>query len=195
MKKKISRKLTGAALDWAVSKITHPEWAEDAHWYSTFWYAGIDKPVGMPYAPSTDWEQGGPIIEKARITVSFDLDTKKWVAGRYNETMAYLTGAEGKTPLIAAMRCYVASKLGDEVEMPEEITVLAHNDDPNLFVVFEAKSLRKFLGEGVKPGTIVYGTLRSNGTIFLSKEGIVGTENQGDVFCANAIESVDFKRN
>jgi hypothetical protein len=27
----------------------------------------------------------------------------------------------GRTPLIAAMRCYVASKLGDEVEIPEEL--------------------------------------------------------------------------
>jgi hypothetical protein len=26
------------------------------------------------------------------------------------------------TPLIAAMRCYVASKLGDTVEIPEELT-------------------------------------------------------------------------
>lgn len=28
----------------------------------------------------------------------------------------------GPTPLIAAMRCYVASKLGDEVEIPEELS-------------------------------------------------------------------------
>lgn len=27
----------------------------------------------------------------------------------------------GPTPLIAAMRCFVASKLGDEVEIPEEL--------------------------------------------------------------------------
>jgi hypothetical protein len=27
----------------------------------------------------------------------------------------------GPTPLIAAMRCYVASKFGDEVETPEEL--------------------------------------------------------------------------
>jgi hypothetical protein len=27
----------------------------------------------------------------------------------------------GHTPLIAAMRCYVASKLGDEVEIPDEL--------------------------------------------------------------------------
>jgi hypothetical protein len=25
------------------------------------------------------------------------------------------------TPLIAAMRCYVASKMGDEIELPEEL--------------------------------------------------------------------------
>jgi hypothetical protein len=29
---------------------------------------------------------------------------------------------DGPTPLIAAMRCYVASKLGDEVELPEELS-------------------------------------------------------------------------
>lgn len=27
----------------------------------------------------------------------------------------------GPTPLIAAMRCYVASKLGDNVEIPEKL--------------------------------------------------------------------------
>ena len=30
-------------------------------------------------------------------------------------------GVEGDTPLMAAMRCYVASKLGDDVEIPEEL--------------------------------------------------------------------------
>jgi hypothetical protein len=29
---------------------------------------------------------------------------------------------EGPTPLIAAMRCYVASKLGDYIDIPEELT-------------------------------------------------------------------------
>jgi hypothetical protein len=28
---------------------------------------------------------------------------------------------DGPTPLIAAMRCYVASKLGDEIDIPEEL--------------------------------------------------------------------------
>ena len=30
-------------------------------------------------------------------------------------------GLIGPTPLIAAMRCYVASKLGDDVDIPEEL--------------------------------------------------------------------------
>ena len=29
--------------------------------------------------------------------------------------------AKGPTPLVAAMRCYVASRLGDEVEISEEL--------------------------------------------------------------------------
>ncbi|NDB69110.1 MAG: DUF2591 domain-containing protein, partial [Methylocystaceae bacterium] len=39
-----------------------------------------------------------------------------WKATR-NSSTAY-----GATPLIAAMRCYVASKLGNEIQIPQEIT-------------------------------------------------------------------------
>jgi hypothetical protein len=34
----------------------------------------------------------------------------------------YLVEECAPTPLIAAMRCYVASKLGDEVDVPDELT-------------------------------------------------------------------------
>jgi hypothetical protein len=34
---------------------------------------------------------------------------------------AIVTKYFGPTPLIAVMRCYVALKLGDEVEIPEEL--------------------------------------------------------------------------
>ncbi len=70
---------------------------------------------------STDWSQGGPIIEQERIAIWFekydDIDSALpvWAAVRFNEQNYY-----GSTPLIAAMRCYVASKLGDEVEVPDE---------------------------------------------------------------------------
>jgi hypothetical protein len=33
----------------------------------------------------------------------------------------YLAEDEGPTPLVAAMRCYVASKMGDEVDVPEDL--------------------------------------------------------------------------
>jgi hypothetical protein len=67
------------------------------------------------YSPSTDWAQGGPIIEQDEITLH--RMTNDWVAV-HNPSG---DGQPGQHPLIAAMRCYVASKLGDEVEVPEEL--------------------------------------------------------------------------
>jgi hypothetical protein len=40
----------------------------------------------------------------------------------YDDDEVRLPRGYGPTPLIAAMRCYVASKLGDEVELPEELS-------------------------------------------------------------------------
>ena len=65
------------------------------------------------YAPSTDWAQGGPIIEREQIAIYLS-DYKEWTG------VDGWNSGTGSTPLIAAMRCYVASKLGDEVEVSEE---------------------------------------------------------------------------
>lgn len=68
---------------------------------------------------STDWNQGGPIIEQERIsTKPYTLGTD-WFATVPSNTGGHLQN--GPTPLIAAMRCFVASKLGDEVEIPKEL--------------------------------------------------------------------------
>jgi len=71
------------------------------------------------YEPSQDWELGGPILQKARIGLqhhSFSL------SGRIEHSVdASISGCRpmaGPTPLIAAMRAYVASRLGDTVELP-----------------------------------------------------------------------------
>lgn len=64
---------------------------------------------------SIDWEYGGPIIERERIELKDDGGTD-WLASHNNESVEF-----GPTPLVSAMRCYVASKLGDEVEIPEEL--------------------------------------------------------------------------
>ena len=64
---------------------------------------------------STDWAQAGPIIEREKINLGSVLceGQEFWTA-----TM-YLAESEGPTPLVAAMRCYVASKLGEEVEVQD----------------------------------------------------------------------------
>jgi hypothetical protein len=95
-------KTEGAALDWLVAKCE-----------------GI--PVGpRGYAPSTDWSQGGPIIEREKMSLSqFNTKTSEllWSASAF-----YVRRwAWGTTPLIAAMRCLVVSKMGDTADVPEEL--------------------------------------------------------------------------
>ena len=111
MKLKTSE-LQGAALDWAVAKcegrdqffsLNLPKHKE--HCFSRMAY-------------STDWAQGGPIIEREKISV--------WARGNEWASESFVPNQQGlecvgPTPLIAAMRCYVASKLGDSVEVPDEI--------------------------------------------------------------------------
>ena len=74
---------------------------------------------------STDWAAGGTIIEREGISIKENLPSmpdNRWNAfpSRSAKGAGGKWGA-GPTPLIAAMRCYVASKLGDEVEIPEEL--------------------------------------------------------------------------
>jgi hypothetical protein len=79
---------------------------------------------------STDWSQGGPIIEREGIELLCNLTATE--AARFQTTRAdwqafYRTNRttegrrHGTTPLIAAMRCFVASRLGDEVDVPDEL--------------------------------------------------------------------------
>jgi len=113
--------LSGAALDWAVAKC-------EGHSLEQYdkngpWYVGREI-VGFSLSPSTDWEQGGPIIEREGICLSCVDTMAMWDARIYVPDEEPWQG-EGDTPLIAAMRVYVASKLGDEVEIPEELEVTA----------------------------------------------------------------------
>jgi hypothetical protein len=98
--------LTGADLDWAVAKCEGVlmRWERSTH-----------DEAPLEYSPSTDWAQGGVIIEREKIEVF--IRDEKWFA---YSSLSKPEDFYGETPLIAAMRCYVASKLGDEVEIPEE---------------------------------------------------------------------------
>jgi hypothetical protein len=92
--------LTGAALDWAVAKCEG--------FLCDYQYSGALAHY------STEWAQGGPIIEREGLTVTHQ--QAQWMAQTDDDLFAC-----GPTPLIAAMRCYVASKLGDNIDIPEEL--------------------------------------------------------------------------
>ena len=106
--------LTDRALDWAVAKC---EGREVRAW-------AVHRRLGRcDY--STNWSQGGPIIERERIDVLGMVrgEIGPWTAclRKKDEAPPWRHIAEGPTPLVAAMRCFVLSRLGDEVEIPEEL--------------------------------------------------------------------------
>jgi hypothetical protein len=111
--------LTGAALDWAVAKCEPDDTLAIYFDESTGEpLCHDDWPNNQEYKPSTDWAQGGPIIEREWIDLHCVNDSL-WEAEC--PAVGGLAMQNGPTPLIAAMRCYCASKLGDEVEVPKEL--------------------------------------------------------------------------
>ena len=83
-------------------------------------FCTYNRPV---YDPSSDWAIGGPIIEREWIEIvpwpNESDENLRWRATQHD--VPGVLSVTGPTPLIAAMRCYVASKLGDEVEVPEAL--------------------------------------------------------------------------
>jgi hypothetical protein len=107
--------LSGVQLDWAVAQCEKHEVKFECN--LLFFSDKLQMlDYGIVYRPSKDWEYGGPIIEREWISVSVEDDT--WKA---SNSWGHFP-LEGPTPLVAAMRCYVASKLGQEVEIPKEMT-------------------------------------------------------------------------
>lgn len=107
-----TQELTGPALDWAVAFALGAAWAA---WRFKEYHSDGE----MHY--STSWLHGGPIIERENLSVmpaagegwrSYKTHRVDWAQQCY---------ADGPTPLIAAMRCFVASKLGDTADIPEEL--------------------------------------------------------------------------
>ncbi len=118
--------LSGAALDWAVASIEltgHDD-------YTNVLMVTVGDDNDWKYNPSTDWSQAGPIIEREGMDLNpHGVDSSN---GRthWRASIQWLDQADfeaiAQTPLIAAMRCYVASKLGDEVEVPDDLLSCAH---------------------------------------------------------------------
>jgi hypothetical protein len=127
MKLKTSE-LHGAALDWAVAKCEgYVVEFRYSHHRNESWVVcdmhqdcrpsdNCDEGRWQMFVPSNVWQDGGPIIQREKIGVSYDTERFGWVASFYAGDYVF-----GGTPLVAAMRCYVASKLGDEVEVPDQL--------------------------------------------------------------------------
>ena len=129
--------LIDAGLDWAVATAAqrNVEWDGIGHWVDDElgckpigpgWKQG-GKPCG--YSPSTLWADGGPIIDREWIN-TFLVDDSEPVIWRAEKADPFgalrRNGISrqshiGPTPLIAAMRCFVASRMGDEIDVPEEL--------------------------------------------------------------------------
>ena len=116
-KNRKTSELTGVALNWAVSKAEGFD--ADALVQLSRRVPGKDSGFFLSKY-STDWAKGGPIIERERILIQPELG-KEGSGNAWNAISMHDTEAYGPTPLIAAMRCYVASKLGDVVKIPEEL--------------------------------------------------------------------------
>lgn len=116
--------LIGPSLDWvvAVCRGISPFAVKKRH--SEGWLLYEFRSATRPLEYSTSWAQGGPIIDREDITWSMSMGPEHSDATRFC-AFSYKVGSSkavnGPTKLIAAMRCYVASKLGDEVDVPEEL--------------------------------------------------------------------------
>ena len=120
MKTLKTSELIGAALDWAVAMCE-----------------GCNLQYGLTDDErySTNPQHAWPIIDREKVGTSYDHD---WIydptstdpddiADNGDRWLAEIAqpkhcGEYGPTSLVAAMRCYVASKLGDEVDVPEGLT-------------------------------------------------------------------------
>ena len=128
--------LTGEALNWAVAQAAiqiggfpvYMRFYTDGRPDTPHWGESGSSEV---FRPSTNWAHGGPIIEQEGIELLCNLTAAEatrfesadadWQAfhrsNRSTDKRQFAT-----TPLVAAMRCFVASRLGDEVDIPEELT-------------------------------------------------------------------------
>ncbi len=107
-----TRDLTKITLDWAVAKCNnaHGDWVDPAHFKSTH-------AMGM-FNHSSSADQCQPIVERERISCQNKHDGW-WLACIYDINDDPLHYQLSHSKMEAEMRCYVASQLGESVEVPD----------------------------------------------------------------------------
>ncbi len=125
------RDLVGPALDWVVAKaLKHEVFISGSVVMNRVWTTASQEGI---FSPTTDWSQAGLIIESEGIkwntygSVFYAwTPDHKWFDPLYEQftdspRTAWRGFAYGQTLLLAVMRCYATSTLGEEVEIPEEL--------------------------------------------------------------------------
>ncbi len=149
---KLARELKGPALDWAVAQIDPMceglEWEWNVQHKTMFGMAMINEKSEVcaflsaklshfgikarmalrregatHYCPSTDWSQGGLLIERHAIDLMTNsgeqyVEHERWYAV-VPISASGSRSAMGPTPLVAAMRALAFAKLGEEIDLPE----------------------------------------------------------------------------
>lgn len=109
--------LSGAALDWAVGVAIGLELKVPDGFIRPYWHMGGEMYCSK-FQPSTDWSQGGRLIESHQVSLHCPQTTDDvWAAWIITDKGEVVQA--GDTAMIAACRAIVAAKLGDEVDVPE----------------------------------------------------------------------------
>ena len=116
-----TNELIGPALDWAVQEIEYQRMVAEGE-HVKQWALDDHRAGASINHYSTDWLWGGPIIEREGIGIRQygDFLESRWQADKWAFKFVDPM-ATGPTPLIAAMRCLCRAKLGDEVDIPDEL--------------------------------------------------------------------------
>ena len=114
--------LAGAALDWAVAVAEGKDHSTNKDWGNASVndlgrcsIAHRNWNGAKYFEPSKNWGHGGPIIEREMLGV-MPVSDATWRAADVDGSNGF-----GPTPLIAAMRCYVDSKLGESIDVPRHV--------------------------------------------------------------------------
>ena len=117
--------LIGAQLDWLVAKCQGyveqgvygtPEFRD-----SEVYLCYCDAVLNSCYSPTTDWAQGGPLLNQHKISRTID-HSGLWIAyAGYNLNDEQRHMQCDRSELVAGLRCLVALNLGDTVEVPDEL--------------------------------------------------------------------------
>jgi hypothetical protein len=112
--------LTGIALDWAVAKCEGETLSQSSLAFQVKEHGCLQRPHLGNWKPADSWAQGGPIIDREFIEFGVSRsDPVQYAAKMYVNDKRVI--AHGPTHLVAAMRCYVYSKIGNKIKLPNNL--------------------------------------------------------------------------